>query len=57
MALKWTSENWKKNSRTHADIANDIENHIANLDDEYDKLKNILSSQEETLRREIDCVV
>lgn len=39
------------------DIANDIENQIANLDDEYDKLTNILSNQEETWRKEIDSVV
>lgn len=39
------------------DIANDIENQIANIDDEYDKLTNILSNQEETWRKEIDSVV
>lgn len=39
------------------DIANDIENQIANFDDEYDKLTNILSNQEETWRKEIDSVV
>lgn len=44
-------------SPTYVDFANDIENQIANLDDEYDKLTNILSNQEETWRREIDCVV
>lgn len=39
------------------DIANDKENQIANIDDEYDKLTNILSNQEETWRKEIDSVV
>lgn len=42
---------------TYVFIANDIENQIANLDEEYEKLTNILSNQEETWRREIDCVV
>lgn len=42
---------------TYVFIANDIENQIANFDEEYEKLTNILSNQEETWRREIDCVV
>lgn len=42
---------------TYVFIANDIENQIANLDEEYEKLTNILSNQEQTWRREIDCVV
>lgn len=44
-------------SPTYVDIANDIQNQIANIDDEYDKLTNILSNQEETWRKEIDSVV
>lgn len=44
-------------SPTYVDIANNIENQIANLGEEYDKLTNILSNQEDTWRREIDCVV
>lgn len=44
-------------SPTYVDIANDIENQIANLGEEYDKLTDILSNQEDTWRIEIDCVV
>lgn len=58
IGIKMDIRELEKNiSPTYVYIANDIENQIANLDEEYDKLTNILSNQEETWRREIDCVV